>query len=103
MNSNNLTSCGTYSNYQRQGSIINDSIVRSDLAQVDSSVPSYSKGWQELFTEPRLVALIEEGLAHNSDLNIAKLHVDAAKAALRNAKGELFPSLELKANHHTTV
>ena len=100
-----LTSCGTYSNYQRKGSIISDSIVRSDLAQADSSLftlhSSLPQGWHELFTEPRLVALIEEGLAHNSDLNIAKLHVDAAKASLRNAKGELFPSLELGAKGET--
>ena len=48
------------------------------------------------------MALIEEGLAHNSDLNIAKLHVDMAKAALHNAKGELFPSLELGVNGETT-
>ena len=104
-----LTGCGTYSNYHRQGSIINDSIVRSDLAQADSCISSVatphaslSQGWREVFTEPRLVALIEEGLAHNSDLNIAKLHVDAAKAALHHAKGELFPSLELGANGETS-
>ena len=100
-----LTSCGTYSNYQRKGSIIDDSIVRSDLIQGDSSFfthhSSFTQGWREVFTEPRLVALIEEGLAHNSDLNIAKLHVDAAKASLRNAKGELFPSLELGAKGET--
>ena len=100
-----LTSCGTYSNYQRKGSIIDDSIVRSDLIQGDSSLfthhSSFTQGWREVYTEPRLVALIEEGLAHNSDLNIAKLHVDAAKASLRNAKGELFPSLELGAKGET--
>lgn len=100
-----LTGCGTYSNYHRQGSIINDSIVRSDLAQADASLftlhSSFPQGWREMFTEPRLVALIEEGLAHNSDLNIAKLHVDAAKASLRNTKGELFPSLELGAKGET--
>lgn len=100
-----LTGCGTYSNYHRQGSVVNDSIVRSDLAQADSTLStshaSFSQGWREVFTEPRLVALIEEGLAHNSDLNIAKLHVDAAKASLRNAKGELFPSLELGAKGET--
>ena len=101
-----LTGCGTYSNYHRQGSIINDSIVRSDLAQADASLftlhSSFPQGWREMFTEPRLVALIEEGLAHNSDLNIAKLHVDMAKAALHNAKGELFPSLGLVVNGETT-
>ena len=101
-----FTSCGTYSNYHRQGSIINDSIVRSDLAQADDSLltlhSSFSQGWHEVFTEPRLAALIEEGLAHNSNLNIAKLHVDAAKASLRHARGELFPSLELGAKGGTS-
>ena len=101
-----FTSCGTYSNYHRQGSIINDSIVRSDLAQADNSLitlhSSFSQGWHEVFTEPRLAALIEEGLAHNSNLNIAKLHVDAAKASLRHARGELFPSLELGAKGGTS-
>ena len=96
-----LTSCGTYSNYHRQGAIMNDSIIRSDLSQTDSFAPSYSQGWREVFKEPRLAALIEEGLARNSDLNIAKLHVDAAKASLRNAKGELFPSLKLETNGET--
>ena len=101
-----LTSCGTYSNYQRKGSVINDSLVRSDLAQADDSLltlhSSFSQGWHELFTEPRLAALIEEGLAHNSNLNIAKLHVDVAKASLRHARGELFPSLELGAQGGTS-
>lgn len=94
-----FTGCGTYSNYHRQGPIISDSIVRPDLTP--PSTLHTNEGWREMFTEPRLVALIEEGLAHNSDLNIAKLHVDAAKASLRNAKGELFPSLELGANGET--
>ena len=91
-----FTSCGTYSNYHREGPVMTDSIVRSDLAQADSAVGRLGKeGWREVFTEPRLAALIEEGLAHNSDLNIAKLRVDAAKAELRNATGELLPSLSL--------
>ena len=61
----------------------------------------FPTAWRSVFTDPQLVSLIEEGLAHNSDLNIAKLHVDAAKAALRNAKGDLFPSLELGAEGET--
>jgi NodT family efflux transporter outer membrane factor (OMF) lipoprotein len=102
-----FTSCGTYSNYQRKDSIINDSIVRSDLTphstfHIPHSTLHTNDGWREVFKEPRLAALIEEGLAHNSDLNIAKLHVDMAKAALHNAKGELFPSLELGVNGETT-
>ena len=92
-----FTSCGTYSNYQRQ-TISTDSLLRSEYTLTDTST---LLGWREMFTDPLLVPLIEEGLAHNSDLSIAKLHVDAAKAALRNAKGELFPSLELGAEGET--
>ena len=50
-----------------------------------------------LFTDPQLAVLIEEGLANNSDLRIAHLHTDAAKAELRQATGSLFPTLEIKA------
>lgn len=92
-----LTSCGLYSRYQPQ-EVNTDSLLRSELSPQDSHL---SNGWRDMFTDPQLVSLIEEGLAHNSDLNIAKLHVDAAKAALRNAKGDLFPSLELGANGET--
>ena len=95
-----FTSCGTYSNYHREGPVMTDSIVRSDLSPLSSSLftnhsSPFTHSWREVFTEPRLAALIEEGLAHNSDLNIAKLRVDEAKADLRNAKGELLPSLSL--------
>ena len=93
-----LTSCKTYSTYQPQ-EVNTDSLLRPDLRPalpLDSSKNGqWSMGWREMFADPQLVSLIEEGLAHNSDLNIAKLHVDAAKASLRNARSELFPSLEL--------
>lgn len=39
--------------------------------------------------------------AHNSDLTIAKLHVDAAKSLLRQAKGEQLPSLGVVAEGGT--
>ena len=92
-----LTGCKTYSNYQRQ-TISTDSLLRSEYTLADTS---NLQGWRTMFSDSLLVPLIEEGLAHNSDFNIAKLHVDAAKAALRNAKGELFPSLGLGAEGET--
>lgn len=87
-----FTSCKTYSNYHSQ-QINADSLLRSEFAmRMDSDT---IKSWQEMFSEPQLVALIEEGLVRNSDLNIAKLHVEEAQAMLRHAKGQLFPSLEV--------
>lgn len=89
-----FTSCKTYSNYQAQ-EINTDSIVRAELIQADSSMAA--AGWREVFADPQLAALIEEGLANNSDLRIAKLHIDAAKAELRQAKGSLFPEVGIGA------
>ena len=89
-----LTSCKTYSNYQAQ-EINTDSLVRTELIQADSSITV--AGWREVFTDPQLAALIEEGLTNNSDLRIAKLHIDAAKAELRHAKGSLFPEVGINA------
>ena len=96
-----FTSCGIYSRYQPQ-EVNTDSLLRSDLNGQWSMVHVQSPtAWRSVFTDPQLVALIEEGLANNSDVIIAKLHVDAAKAALRSSKGELFPSIELGASGET--
>jgi len=99
-----FTSCKTYSTYQSQ-QIETDTLLRPEYRSSSPITPhlsSLESDWRTFFTEPKLVALIEEGLVYNSDLNIARLHVDAAKAVLRNAKGELFPSLELGANGETS-
>lgn len=100
-----VSGCGSYSSYHREGPVIDASILRAGLSVGDSysamlQSPTF-QGWREVFTEPRLVALIEEGLAHNSDLTIAKLHVDAAKSLLRQAKGEQLPSLGVVAEGGT--
>ena len=92
-----LCSCGTYSNYQNQ-TVSTDSLLRTDFALADSSLFILHASFSD---DPQLTRLIDEGLTHNSDLNIARVQVDAAKAALRTAKGELFPSLELGANGET--
>ena len=95
-----FTSCKTYSSYESQ-QIATDSLVRSDIAAIDTTSNVVLKSWRDVFTDPQLAVLIEEGLQGNSDLRIAHLHIDAAKAELRQAKGSLFPSLELKAEGET--
>jgi NodT family efflux transporter outer membrane factor (OMF) lipoprotein len=100
LHSSLFTSCQTYSNYQPQ-QIAADSLVRSDIADIDTTGNVVLKSWRDVFTDPQLAVLIEEGLTNNSDLRIAHLHIDAAKAELRQAKGSLFPSLELKAEGET--
>lgn len=96
-----MTRCKTFSNYDTQH-INTDSIVRSDLSVRTTDELVATKGWREMFTDSHLVALIEEGLTENRDLNIAKLHIGVAKAMLRNAKGELFPSLDVGVDGSTS-
>jgi NodT family efflux transporter outer membrane factor (OMF) lipoprotein len=68
------------------------------VSAADSLAGNLPADWREVFTEPKVAALIEEALLHNSDLQTAHLQVQAAKAALRSAKGELFPSIGLAAS-----
>ena len=96
-----LSSCKTYSSYHADSTATD--VLKEQLSAIgDSTTDSVSNAlpaqWREVFTEPRLAALIDEALLHNSDLQTAHLQVEAAKAALRGAKGELFPAVGLAAS-----
>ena len=100
-----LSGCKTYSSYHSD-STANDvlkaqlsAIGVSTTASVAADLPA---DWREAFTEPRLAALIDEALLHNSDLQTAHLQVQAAKASLRSAKGELFPAVGLTASKNNS-
>ncbi|MBQ6203118.1 MAG: efflux RND transporter permease subunit [Prevotella sp.] len=93
-----LSSCKTYSSYHSDSTatdVLKEQLSAIGESTTDDALPAE---WREVFTEPRLAALIEEALLHNSDLQTAHLQVQAAKAALRSAKGELFPSIGLAAS-----
>ena len=53
--------------------------------------------WREMFTDRELQSLIEAGLEQNTDLNVARLRVEAAEAALMTAKLSYLPSLGINA------
>ena len=96
-----LSSCKTYSSYHSDSTATD--VLKKQLSAIGASAADSLAGnlpadWREVFTEPKVAALIEEALLHNSDLQTAHLQVQAAKAALRSAKGELFPSIGLAAS-----
>ena len=93
-----FTSCKTYSNYHRP-TVDTDSLLRSEFARAITA--DTLTGWRTMFSDPQLAALIEEGLAHNSDLRIARLHVEAALAEKRSATEALLPSLDINAEGST--
>lgn len=50
-------------------------------------------GWRDFFTDPRLVAVIETGLANNRDLRIAAANVLQARAQYRVQRADQLPSV----------
>lgn len=49
--------------------------------------------WQRFFDEPRLQGLVELALAHNRDLRVAVLNIEAAQAQAGLQRAALFPSV----------
>lgn len=60
-----------------------------------SSVGSLS--WQTMFGDPRLQALIDTALRHNTDIRAAVLNVEAAKAMYGIQRSEQFPAMSVNA------
>lgn len=88
-----LCGCSTYKTYTRP-EVKTDSLFGVNIQTADTtSLGTIS--WKELFTDPKLQALIDTGLANNSDLRIAELRVAEAEASLRAAKLAYLPSVSL--------
>lgn len=90
-----LTGCGTYSRYHRPDLSMEN--LYSNLPTDADTTTLASLSWREMFTDPKLQSLIEMGLERNTDLNVARLRVEAAEAALLTAKLSYLPSLGLNA------
>ncbi|MGM9843396.1 MAG: efflux transporter outer membrane subunit [Muribaculaceae bacterium] len=82
-----------HSNYSRPD-IDTEGIIRSEYI---SSGTDTMFGWRQMFKDYMLVALIEDGLENNADVNIARLNVEVAKAELTASKLAFTPSLNAMA------
>ena len=90
-----LTGCGTYSRYHRPD-LSMENLYSTLPADADTTTLA-SLSWREMFTDPKLQSLIETGLDRNTDLNVARLRVEAAASALLTAKLSYLASLGLNA------
>ena len=86
-----LTGCGTYSRYHR-ADLPTEGLYGDIPENVDTTTLA-SISWREMFTDRELQSLIETGLERNTDLNVARLRVEAAEAALMTTKLSYLPSL----------
>lgn len=87
-----LNGCSTYRNYERPVDIRTDGLYGGEMTD-SASLGSLS--WRDLFTDPALQVLIEEGLANNTDLRMAELQITEAEAALKAARLAFLPNLSL--------
>ena len=61
-----------------------------------AQTPAYS--YREVLADPRLIALIEQGLAYNQDVAAAVANIEAAQAQFRISRAALFPELDSSAS-----
>lgn len=87
-----LNSCGVYKPYSRPDMDV-EGLYRD--MKTNDTVSLASLNWKEFFQDKYLQALIEKGLAQNTDLRIAHTRVEAAKAVLMNTQLSYLPSVSL--------
>ena len=94
-----LGSCGVYNKYERPDvvtdGLIRDAVVDGDtLAVAPQDTASFGNlPWREVFTDPQLQSLIEQGLEHNANLLNATLNVQMYEVMLKAAKLAFLPSV----------
>jgi multidrug efflux system outer membrane protein len=90
-----LSACGVTKNYTPPA-LKTDSLYRE--ANTADTTTITNLPWQELFSDPILIALIQEGLQQNLDLKNAIQNIIQAQATLRQARLAILPDLTASAN-----
>lgn len=87
-----LSSCQVLNRYKTPDIDVED-LYRDKSAADTTSIANIP--WRAFFNDPLLVALIDEGLNHNFDLQIAYTRIKQAEANLGMARASYFPDLAL--------
>ncbi len=92
-----VSSCGIYSNYHSATEVPENLYGEEMEIYTELSADEEDGGlgtleWRELFTDPQLQALIEQGLENNIDYLSAQQRVKEAEATLLSAKLAFLPS-----------
>lgn len=90
-----LCSCNLYKNYERPTDISTENLygATADVPQNEEEQGLGEQAWRTVFTDPALQALIEKGLAQNTDMRTTALQIEEAEAALQAAKLAFLPNL----------
>lgn len=95
-----LSSCSLYKTFETP-EITTENLYRDTISVnnvvANDSVNLGNLPWRELFTDPQLQALIEQGLEANIDLQTALLRIEQAEASLSSARLAYTPDLSFSA------
>ena len=89
-----LSSCGIYNRYTPVETVP-ENLYGEDVILTGDTANFGNTHWREVFTDPYLQTLIEQGLANNTDYRSAQLRVEEAEATLLSAKLAFLPSFAL--------
>lgn len=90
-----LASCGVVTKRYQQPKVEADRLLRDTTVTDTASLANES--WQNLFSDPQLQTLIQEGLEHNFDLKSAIEKMKEAKASLTQSKLAYLPNVSANA------
>lgn len=90
-----MSSCGLYSKYERPD-VNTDGVIRqwtdgADSLLVNDTTSFGNLPWQQVFTDPLLQALIQQGIDHNVNMLNAALNVKMVEEQLKVAKLAFVP------------
>ena len=94
-----MGSCGLYNKYERPdvntAGLIRDAFNDADTLAVQDTASFGNLPWREVFTDPQLQALIQQGLEKNTNLLNAALNVQMYEAMLKAAKLAFLPAVNI--------
>lgn len=93
-----MTGCNIYKKYDTPQSTPITKSYAEALAEEPDTTAFGNLAWQEVFTDPLLVDLINRALENNTNLRNAQLNVEVAQAQLLGAKLSFLPSVALAPN-----
>lgn len=94
-----MGSCGVYNKYERPDvnttGLVRDAQNDADTLVVQDTASFGNLPWRQVFTDPQLQALIEQGLEKNANLLNAALNVQMYEAMLKAAKLAFLPAVNI--------
>ena len=94
-----MGSCGVYNKYERPDvntkGLVRDAYNDADTLVVQDTASFGNLPWREVFTDPQLQGLIEQGLEKNANLLNAALNVQMYEAMLKAAKLAFLPAVNI--------